>query len=97
MCIIPREISSRNVRKHRTQDFEYLFEGIISIVEQQIATFKNLLPGARKSLPYITETSEHGPINATNRANIWPQSHFILEADRTQQGMPILFLSSTLY
>ncbi|KIM48882.1 hypothetical protein M413DRAFT_89117 [Hebeloma cylindrosporum] len=44
------------MKLHRTQDFEYLFEGIISIIEQQIATFKNLLPGARKSLPYITET-----------------------------------------
>lgn len=76
MCIIPREISSRNVRKHRTQDFEYLFEGIISIIEQQIATFKNLLPGARKSLPYITETSEHKSINATNRANIWPPKSY---------------------
>ncbi|KDR73482.1 hypothetical protein GALMADRAFT_227930 [Galerina marginata CBS 339.88] len=44
------------MKLHRTQDFEYLFEGIISIMEQQIATVKNLLPGAKKSLPYMTET-----------------------------------------
>ncbi|KAF8964015.1 high-temperature-induced dauer-formation protein-domain-containing protein [Flammula alnicola] len=44
------------MKLHRTQDFEYLFEGIMNIMEQQIATVKNLLPGAKKSLPYMTET-----------------------------------------
>ncbi|KAF4615248.1 hypothetical protein D9613_002761 [Agrocybe pediades] len=44
------------MKLHRTQDFEYLLEGIIGILEQQMATLNNLLPGAKKSLPYITET-----------------------------------------
>uniref|UniRef100_A0A8H7Y292 RecA family profile 1 domain-containing protein n=1 Tax=Psilocybe cubensis TaxID=181762 RepID=A0A8H7Y292_PSICU len=43
------------MKLHRTQDFEYLLDGIIGIMEQQIATVKNLLPGAKKSLPYVTE------------------------------------------
>ncbi|KAF8162962.1 high-temperature-induced dauer-formation protein-domain-containing protein [Crassisporium funariophilum] len=44
------------MKLHRTQDFDYLFDGMIGIMEQQIATLKNLLPGAKKSLPYVTET-----------------------------------------
>ncbi|KAF9483787.1 hypothetical protein BDN70DRAFT_851104 [Pholiota conissans] len=43
------------MKLHRIQDFEYLFDGIMSIMEQQIATIRNFLPGARKSLPYMTE------------------------------------------
>jgi len=70
MCIIPRQMGLCCIRKHRTQDFEYVFEGIISIMEQQIATFKNILPGARKSLPYITESSEWKSMNSKNRANL---------------------------
>lgn len=45
--------------QHRTQDFEYLLDGIIGIMEQQIATVKNLLPGAKKSLPYVTDASKY--------------------------------------
>lgn len=48
------------VLKHRTQDFEYLFNGIITVMEQQTETVKNILPGAKKPLPYVTETSEPG-------------------------------------
>ncbi|KAF9533431.1 high-temperature-induced dauer-formation protein-domain-containing protein [Crepidotus variabilis] len=44
------------MKLHRTQDCEYAFGGILAIMEQQSATVKNLLPGAKKSLPYITET-----------------------------------------
>ncbi|KAF5331063.1 hypothetical protein D9619_005935 [Psilocybe cf. subviscida] len=44
------------MKLHRSQDFEYLFDGMMGIMEQQIATVKNLLPGAKKSLPYMTET-----------------------------------------
>ncbi|KAF8911951.1 high-temperature-induced dauer-formation protein-domain-containing protein [Gymnopilus junonius] len=43
------------MKLHRTQDFEYLLDGILNIMEQQMATMKNLLPGAKKSLPYMTE------------------------------------------
>ena len=50
------------VLKHRTQDFEYLFNGFVTVMEQQTETVKNILPGAKKSLPYVTETSEPGAI-----------------------------------
>ncbi|KAG5652956.1 hypothetical protein H0H81_002964 [Sphagnurus paluster] len=41
---------------HRPQDFEFILSGITGILEQQMATMNNLLPGARKSVPYINET-----------------------------------------
>ena len=51
--------------KHRAQDFEYLFNGIITVMEQQTEIVKYILPGAKKSLPYVTETSEPGAISRT--------------------------------
>ena len=32
------------------------------MMEQQAETVKNILPGAKKSLPYVTETSEFSAI-----------------------------------
>ncbi|KAG5645827.1 hypothetical protein DXG03_005168 [Asterophora parasitica] len=37
-------------------DFEFVLDGILDILEQQVATMNNLLPGARKSVPYVNET-----------------------------------------
>ncbi|KAJ7135027.1 high-temperature-induced dauer-formation protein-domain-containing protein [Mycena crocata] len=44
------------MKLHRTQDFGFILDGIVGILEQQMATMNNLLPGARKSVPYINET-----------------------------------------
>ncbi|KAJ7098145.1 high-temperature-induced dauer-formation protein-domain-containing protein [Mycena belliarum] len=44
------------MKLHRTQDFAFVLDGIAGILEQQMATMNNLLPGARKSVPYINET-----------------------------------------
>ncbi|KAJ6623397.1 high-temperature-induced dauer-formation protein-domain-containing protein [Mycena sp. CBHHK59/15] len=44
------------MKLHRTQDFAFVLDGIMGILEQQMATMNNLLPGARKSVPYINET-----------------------------------------
>lgn len=41
---------------HRTQDFTFILSGIIAILEQQLAISNNLLPGSRKSVPYVPET-----------------------------------------
>ncbi|KAI0318359.1 high-temperature-induced dauer-formation protein-domain-containing protein [Amylostereum chailletii] len=41
---------------HRTADFAFIIEGIHGILEQQMASCNNLLPGSRKSVLYITET-----------------------------------------
>lgn len=47
-----------NFFEHRSQDFEFLFDGVMGIMEQQTSTSRNPLPGAKKSLTYITETCE---------------------------------------
>ncbi|KAJ7470526.1 high-temperature-induced dauer-formation protein-domain-containing protein [Mycena latifolia] len=44
------------MKLHRTQDFNFILDGIVGILEQQMATMNILLPGARKSVPYINET-----------------------------------------
>ncbi|KAJ7172707.1 high-temperature-induced dauer-formation protein-domain-containing protein [Mycena filopes] len=44
------------MKLHRTQDFAFVLGGIVGILEQQMATMNNLLPGAKKSVPYINET-----------------------------------------
>ncbi|GLB35297.1 putative dyggve-Melchior-Clausen syndrome protein [Lyophyllum shimeji] len=44
------------MKLHRPQDFEFIVNGIAGILEQQMATMNNLLPGARKSVPYTNET-----------------------------------------
>lgn len=41
---------------HRTQDFAFILSGIIAILEQQLAISNNLLPGSKKSVPYVPET-----------------------------------------
>ncbi|KAI6150862.1 high-temperature-induced dauer-formation protein-domain-containing protein [Pisolithus tinctorius] len=41
---------------HRTQDFAFILDGISSILNQQLAISNILLPGSRKSVPYIPET-----------------------------------------
>ncbi|OJA17561.1 hypothetical protein AZE42_09097 [Rhizopogon vesiculosus] len=41
---------------HRTQDFAFILSGIVGILEQQLAISNNLLPGSRKSVPYVPET-----------------------------------------
>ncbi|KAF8212473.1 high-temperature-induced dauer-formation protein-domain-containing protein [Mycena galopus ATCC 62051] len=44
------------MKLHRTQDFAFILNGIVGILEQQMATMNILLPGAKKSVPYINET-----------------------------------------
>ncbi|KAF9009367.1 high-temperature-induced dauer-formation protein-domain-containing protein [Cyathus striatus] len=44
------------MKLHRTQDLEFILKGIKNIMEQHAATSNNLLPGAKKSIPYIPET-----------------------------------------
>ncbi|KAF9792467.1 high-temperature-induced dauer-formation protein-domain-containing protein [Thelephora terrestris] len=41
---------------HRQQDFMFILDGIINILELQMASLNNYLPGAKKSVPYIVET-----------------------------------------
>ncbi|KAG6376070.1 high-temperature-induced dauer-formation protein-domain-containing protein [Boletus reticuloceps] len=41
---------------HRTQDFAFILDGITNILEQQLAVANHLLPGSRRSVPYVPET-----------------------------------------
>ncbi|EPQ58471.1 hypothetical protein GLOTRDRAFT_114891 [Gloeophyllum trabeum ATCC 11539] len=41
---------------HRTQDFTFIADGILAILQEQMASFNNLLPGSRKPVPYIVDT-----------------------------------------
>ncbi|KAJ7063078.1 high-temperature-induced dauer-formation protein-domain-containing protein [Mycena amicta] len=44
------------MKLHRTQDFTFVADGIMGILEQQMATMGNILPGAKKPVPYMNET-----------------------------------------
>ncbi|KAI9463392.1 high-temperature-induced dauer-formation protein-domain-containing protein [Russula earlei] len=41
---------------HRTGDFAFIVDGILGILEEQMASINNVLPGSRKSVPYIVDT-----------------------------------------
>ncbi|KAJ4488228.1 high-temperature-induced dauer-formation protein-domain-containing protein [Lentinula aciculospora] len=43
------------MKLHRTQDFQFVLSGIFGIMEQEVVNMNNILPGARKSTPYIAE------------------------------------------
>ncbi|KAF8921510.1 high-temperature-induced dauer-formation protein-domain-containing protein [Mucidula mucida] len=45
------------MKLHRTQDFAFIFDGIMGIYDKQLTTINNVLPGARKSLPYVVEAT----------------------------------------
>ncbi|KAF8761031.1 Dyggve-Melchior-Clausen syndrome protein [Rhizoctonia solani] len=40
---------------HRASDFEFVFDGILSILEQNMVASHGLLPGSRKGVPYLVE------------------------------------------
>ncbi|EIW85271.1 hypothetical protein CONPUDRAFT_118003 [Coniophora puteana RWD-64-598 SS2] len=41
---------------HRSQDFVFILNGLTTIWAQQLGIVNNLLPGSRKSLPYVPDT-----------------------------------------
>ncbi|RXW24176.1 hypothetical protein EST38_g1654 [Candolleomyces aberdarensis] len=43
------------MKLHRTQDFEFVLNGLCGILLQQMHAMNNLLPGARKPVPYVHE------------------------------------------
>ncbi|KAJ1311517.1 hypothetical protein OPQ81_010003 [Rhizoctonia solani] len=40
---------------HRASDFEFIFDGILGILEQNMVASHGLLPGSRKGIPYLVE------------------------------------------
>ncbi len=45
-------------------------DGILGIMNQQLASVNNLLPGARKSIPYIAEIGEFHLFDITLDADV---------------------------
>ncbi|KAI5899994.1 uncharacterized protein SCHCODRAFT_02025788 [Schizophyllum commune H4-8] len=43
------------MKLHRTQDLSFILDGFLNTMDQQMASMNNILPGARKSIPYIPE------------------------------------------
>lgn len=43
------------MKLHRTPDFVFILDGVIGIMEQEIGNMNNILPGARKSVPYVAD------------------------------------------
>ncbi|THU95339.1 hypothetical protein K435DRAFT_755788 [Dendrothele bispora CBS 962.96] len=43
------------MKLHRTQDFAFILNGVLGIMEQQVMIMNNILPGARKAIPYVAE------------------------------------------
>ncbi|KAL1742803.1 high-temperature-induced dauer-formation protein-domain-containing protein [Schizophyllum fasciatum] len=43
------------MKLHRTQDLTFILDGFLNAMEQQMTSANNILPGARKSIPYIPE------------------------------------------
>lgn len=43
------------MKLHRTQDLTFILDGFLTTMDQQMASTHNILPGARKSIPYIPE------------------------------------------
>ncbi|KAN0107122.1 High-temperature-induced dauer-formation domain containing protein [Russula decolorans] len=41
---------------HRIGDFAFIVDGVLGILEQQMAYINNMLPGSRRSVPYIVDT-----------------------------------------
>ncbi|KAJ3767498.1 high-temperature-induced dauer-formation protein-domain-containing protein [Lentinula raphanica] len=43
------------MKLHRTQDFQFVLSGVLGIMEHEVMNMNNILPGARKSTPYMAE------------------------------------------
>ncbi|QRW05595.1 hypothetical protein RhiLY_04594 [Ceratobasidium sp. AG-Ba] len=40
---------------HRASDFEFILDGVLAILEQNLSALNGLLPGSRKGIPYLLE------------------------------------------
>ncbi|KAK7693228.1 hypothetical protein QCA50_002794 [Cerrena zonata] len=73
---------------HRTNDFAFILSGIIAIFEEQMAAMNNLLPGSKKSVPYMAEAViffwKMVELNKKFRA-------FVLDSEKATDILPYLF------
>jgi hypothetical protein len=45
--------------KHRASDFEFIFDGILALLEQNLGALNGLFPGSRKGVTYLLEICKH--------------------------------------
>lgn len=43
------------VSQHRTEDFEFILDGVLGILAEHTAVNQNVLPGSKKPVDYILE------------------------------------------
>ena len=78
--------------QHRTGDFAFIVDGVLGIIEEQMAYINNMLPGSRRSVPYFVDTSE-GRQSFYEYTILQMSSHPVLENNRTKQGMDVAILT----
>ncbi|KAI6028312.1 high-temperature-induced dauer-formation protein-domain-containing protein [Pisolithus orientalis] len=76
---------------HRTQDFAFILDGISSILNQQLAITNILLPGSRKSVPYIPETSRNKLLHHSNVMFSQKFRAYILDSDKVVDVLAYFF------
>jgi hypothetical protein len=94
-CVVDQNLSQIELSgcpQHRTGDFAFIVDGVLGIIEQQMAYINNMLPGSRRSVPYIVDTSE-GRQSFFEDMILQMSSHPVLENDRTEQGMGAAILN----
>ena len=59
--------------QHRPNDFAFILSGMVGIFEDQMASVNGLLPGAKKSVPYMVEASKCIPASTRPAVLMNPQ------------------------
>lgn len=49
----------------------FIIEGVIGIFEQQMTSMNNLLPGAKKSAPYVADTGTISSVKFLFSLDMW--------------------------
>ncbi len=71
--------------QHRASDFEFILHGLVGIFQEQMSSIHPLLPGSKKSVPYIVETGMYPYSSLVKTQCITCMySHIFLENDRTE-------------
>ena len=72
--------------QHRPSDFAYIVDGVLGIFEQHMTVINNLLPGSKKPVPHLLETSKECLIVRCSFSTNDLVSLVSMEDDRAEQG-----------
>lgn len=53
---LPSYAVLNGLSQHRSLDFDFVLDGVLSTLESDLSSTYNLLPGSRRPVPYILET-----------------------------------------